>query len=564
MSPRWRGRLPRTIAAVVLLLLLAPGHASADKRYDANRFDVRISLQADGTTRVTETVEFRFEGGTFTQVTRELPLRRTDGIQVLGADLDGEAVAIGRDAGDRRLEVSRRENRVRAAWRFPPLDGTHTFSLSYVVRGLVQAGDGEDLLAWTVLPRDHDYRIAASRVTFEWPGAALLRSVTADGRPVDVGSQSASFELRGLGRDDSVTLRAAFAPGTAAPRPAGWQQREARRREMAPTWSTLAVSLFVVASALFFFAWIRSPRPTGREAFADTVPHQPGAMSPAMAGALTAGGGGPSTRHTIAAVLDLARRGLLRIEERPKGRWGSRQFIVRREAARGAHAALRPHEQAILDTVFTKKGQTEDEVEMSAVHGRLTSGSGRITRAVRQELSEAGLLDADRLRARRRLMTAATVVMVVGFVGILLTIPLAPEYGGWPVLVPLALEAASAIGFILAASLPAQSDAGLRQGARWQRYGAHLQQASRKGETASPISPDALPFAVAFGAAAAYAKALRERGMPLPAWFHPASLAPDEQGAAFVALMTTSAASGSASAGGAGGGAAGGGSSGAS
>lgn len=583
MRRRQAARTGWILGVALLLLWLIPGSARGDKRYDADRFDVQVRLDADGTTQVTETVVFRFEGGTFTQVSRVLPLRQTDGIEVLAAGLDEAAVGVGRDAGDRRLEVSRKDNRLRAVWRFPPLQGAHTFSLTYRVRGLVQRGDDEDVLAWAALPRDYDYRIARSRVTLQWPREARLRLLTANGEPLQPGAEGAAVELGGLGRDRSVTLRATFDPGTAAPTAAGWQQRAAFRRQVAPTWAGLAAALFAVATVLFWLFWARSPRPAGREAFGpETVPYPPGEVPPAIAGALVAKGGGLSTLHLMGGVLDLARRGVLRIEEQPKGRWGSRTFVVRREGgksaqgsqalmgaegpgraggAEGPHGPLRPHERVMLESLFVKKGRAEHEVALSAVLTRLTRGSGPITRAVRQELTAAGLIDHDRLRSRRRMITATLVVLFAGLASLLLPIPLADEHGGWPFLLPLALIASSLVGLALAASLPAQTDEGLRQGERWKRYGSYLHRVARKSETTAPISADALPYAAAFGAAAAYAAAMQRRGSPMPAWFQAASVAADQQRAAFVALMTATVTSGGAGGAGGGGGAAGGGSS---
>lgn len=556
------GRPPWLVGAALLLWVLSGGIAQAEKRYDADRFDVQIRLRSDGTTQVTETVAFRFEGGTFTHVTRDLPLRRTDGIEVVSADMDGTATLPGGN-GATRLETSRRDNRLRVVWRFPATQGLHTFSLVFVVRGLVEAAGTEDVLAWAALPRDHDYRIARSRVTLEWPASARLLSLEAGGRPMKRADRSASLELQDIGRDDSVTVRATFGAGSAAPRPPGWQERAALRRQAAPSWLTLAAALLVVVTSVFWVAWARSPRPSGAEAFGTEEVRPPGDLPPALAGALSSRGGGPSTAHLVGALLDMARRGLLRIEERPPGRWGSRTFVVRRQEAGEAHGHLRPHEHVLLERLFTRKGRLEAEVEMRSVPTRLAGASGDIATSVRRELVDAGLLDPDRLRSRRRMMTAAALVLGAALVAAALAIPFADRYGAWPFLSALALAVSSIVGFVLAASLHAQTDEGVRQQERWRRYAAHLHKAGRKDAAATGVSLDALAYASAFGAAAGYAKTLLRLGAPLPPWFHAAGAASEQQHAAFVALMTTTAASGSSgttSAGG-GGGAAGGGAS---
>ena len=79
-----RASLRSLVLLAALLLIAAP--AAAAKSYVADRFDVRIRMLDSGAMEVVETVIFRFEGGTFTYVFRELPRRRTDDIEIVSAD----------------------------------------------------------------------------------------------------------------------------------------------------------------------------------------------------------------------------------------------------------------------------------------------------------------------------------------------------------------------------------------------------------------------------------------------------------------------------------------------
>ncbi len=544
----------RLLLLLLPLLMLLPASAFGAKQYEAERFDVQLRLQDDGTAIVTETVVFRFEGGTFTRVTREVPLRRTDGIEVVEARLDDEIVGRGRGAGPTRLEVSRHDNDLRIIWRFPLTEGTHRFTLTYLVRGLVERTPGEDALAWTVLPRDHEYRILSSRITFEWPASARLRQLEAGGRSVAAGEGGAAFDLPGLAPEESVTLRAAFAPGTAAAEPPRWQQRAERHRRAASMWIAVAAGVFVGFAGLLWLLWVRSPRPGGKEAFgAITVSEPPEALPPVMAGGLVSGSGSASARHAMAGLVDLASRGLLQIEERPPRRWRSREFVIRNLGDRAAWSPLRPHEQALLHVAFTKKGKTEHEVPMALVGRRMVGSLRAINRAAREEMLAAGLLDANRLQARRHLGIAALVVFGLGLIFVPAGVLLLEQYGAWPFLVMAAFDAAGFVGILLAASLRPHSDEGLRQAQRWKRYGAYLRRAARKDEANVPVSSGALPYAVAFGAAAQYARALRQRGEALPAWFNAANLAAAERADAFVAMMGASSWSGTTSSSGVGG-----------
>ena len=69
------------------------------KSYSADRFDSTVRVLPDGTLEVTETVVFRFQDGTFREVFREIPTRRTDGIEVVRAEMQGEPLPFGTEIG---------------------------------------------------------------------------------------------------------------------------------------------------------------------------------------------------------------------------------------------------------------------------------------------------------------------------------------------------------------------------------------------------------------------------------------------------------------------------------
>src|SRR5688572_7339145 len=100
---------------VAALLVLTATVSAAAKEYHAARFDSRIEVQQGGSLRVTETIEFVFTDGTFREVFRAIPTRRTDGIEFVSAAMDGTVLPEGDGPG--QVEV-RRDNSFRVTWHF--------------------------------------------------------------------------------------------------------------------------------------------------------------------------------------------------------------------------------------------------------------------------------------------------------------------------------------------------------------------------------------------------------------------------------------------------------------
>jgi hypothetical protein len=156
-------------------------------------------------------------------------------------------------------------------------------------------------------------------------------------------------------------------------------------------------------------------------------------------------------------------------------------------------------------------------------------------------------------------------LLLLGAAGLFVAaVALVPQYRGWPLIVPAAVIVVALVGFIFQGATTQLSDAGERAGERWRAYQKHLKEVAREQAHLGAESPSGvLPFAVALGLAAVWAKFAKSRPSLVPAWFQ-AEAASDASGSfyAFVAYGG-SPGGGHGGGGGAGGGAAGGGGSGA-
>jgi hypothetical protein len=182
------------------------------------------------------------------------------------------------------------------------------------------------------------------------------------------------------------------------------------------------------------------------------------------------------------------------------------------------------------------------------------------------ELAEAGFTDAARIAHRRRYMMAGIGQMILAGLAALACIPLVPEFGGWPLLVPLGFVLGGLAALLAMSAQTPLSNDGVRRADHWHAYKQHLKDpqgiATRWGSS-GPAEARILPYAVALGLASAWARFMKKGRAQAPSWFHAASQ--QDAGPAFSVFIAASGAGAHGGGGsGGGGGAAGGGASGAS
>ena len=545
------------LCAAVLFATVAAAHA---KSYSADRFDSHIRVLPNGSIEVTETIVFRFESGTFSEVFRDIPRRRTDRIEVIRGAFDERTLPFGTAPGE--LEVSER-SKLRVRWHLPqPVsESTHTFTLTYRVDGVVYQTDDGDLFNWRALPGEHNYRIRDSAITVEHPvapsGPPRVKPSRAGQVDVDSRSDLTSVSAQSLRNNGWIEVALTFPAGSLIASAPAWQQAERNADALAPRWMMAALIVLGAGLMLWFFWWQRYDTPHRTATAVETLFSPPDDLKPAIAGSLSSNGR-VNLEHAMGTIFNLADCGEIAIREEAKGMLGQRNFVLERRRGR----PLAGHEQAVLDLVFIHKGQQQTTVPLNTARQRLTSGFKTFKKHIVDEMTTAGLVDRDRKAMHTRLGVMATVILVFALVLLGACAALVDEYRGWPLLVPGALIAVAFLGFTMMGATTPLSNEGVRRGERWRAYRRHLKDvAKHEASLASPSPNGVLSLAIALGLASAWAKLLKSTPGLVPAWFHAfASSGDDGAFPAFVAYGGATAASGH----GGGAGAAGGGASGAS
>jgi hypothetical protein len=560
-APMTRKLLPILIFLLFSLFVASP--VLAAKSYYAERFDVLIDIQENGSAIITETVEFHFEGDPFTFAFREISARNTDGITFLNASMDGVVLPEGTQAGQVEVEPG---DPLEVTWHFPPTTNkSHVFVVMYRAEGIIRTG-AADTFIWRAIPEEHEYSIAYATVTLTYPSQApLLEEPTLDR---DFNSTEAENRItlttNGLNEDTDLTLTARFAPSSLTQTAPQWQQHQAQVDAAAarvfPTGSIAGI-LTILLGSLGLFTYARA---NGRELTISPVvsnANPPAAVPPAVIGKLSGQASG-----FMGTIFDLAQRGVLEVNEE-KGSWGTKKHVLTRKTTQ---VALLPHEQGLLDAIFKA---AETQVNLSEVAGRLSDKSKLFDEPLEQELIQRAWLDPER-KSKRTMLTASGVIMLFValalFIASLIGINMMLDNLNL-VMVFAVLAGISAGAFLLsiglmiyAAAFSILTPSGEEQAARWKGFAEYLKQVSKGKEPA--IRPDYferyLAYAAVFGLGTKWAQYFQKLGgVPLPIWFH-AAAGNDANFGAIVAVMSSSDSAG-ASAGGGGAGASGGGSSGA-
>ena len=519
-----------------LLLLVTLAVPAAAKSYTAERFDSRIRILPDGAIEVTETIVFRFEDGTFRFVERDLRPRRTDGIEIVSAEMDGRLLPFGDQSG--QVEV-RRRSRIDVRWRFAPRSGsTHTFVLRYLARGVVQKTPTGDRLEWPALPTEHRYRIDSSEIVIDTPaplaGGPALETRRVDRARAEAGDGRVRILANGIRANGWVKTRLDFADGAIIAAAPNWQQRQQFARALAPRWATAAGVILVVG--LIFLMALRqqydSPRKDTGYSGSSRLDTPPDELRPAVAGAV-ASNGSVSTEHAMAVLFSLADRGAISIVEDPR-KWGQRHFTLHRKKAGPILAA---EEAGLLKIAFHGRYGDEESVSLSSARSRIQRHLSTFGEPVREELRALGLFDRDRMHVRARYLVLSASLLILALVLMGPAVYFSRTYSGWPFLIPAAIATIAGIGFIFYGALTPLSNEGVRRAEGWRAYQRYLKDvASDRVQLLRESPARLLPFAVALGLAGAWSKYMKHHPQNVPVWFQALGTAGDDGGfPAFIA-----------------------------
>ena len=497
----------------------SPAEQVSEKSWDFERFDVDIVLNPDSTYTVRETQVVNFHGS-YSWLNRDLSTQRAQFAEgttygrvrvrdIAVYNLDGTPY----DEGSWSVEEYAGGKTVRV--EFEARDEQRGWIIEYTMSGALIFAEGHDRLYWNAVSIYREVPVKTSTITVRLPQGTDMGAVEAT-QYVDIHNPPSTYDT-GVEGDTLMWTVKDIAPYTTftidVSLPKGivsvpWQYR--RTCGIAVVASSGV--MFAVVLLAMLFLWWRKGRDLGRTGTAMVRYDPPDGLTPAMVGMLAHER--PRVEDITATIVDLARRGYLRIIEMEK-----RSLIRVMEYAfrrlRQDYDGLLPYEKVIMQGLFS----SGDFVTEKDLHDNFYVRIPTIHAEVGDEVVSRKLFDRDPQRVRRAYYIAGAVLAVLPPVAALVS----PQYVdmGW-LLVPLyAFIPVGVVVALIGRFMPRRS----REGSRLYEHvmGFREYMATAEGEELERMTPESfqanLPFAMVLGVAEAWARKFKDIYTTPPEWF---------------------------------------------
>jgi uncharacterized membrane protein YgcG len=400
---------PRYLAAVWLLAIGSNSHGAEMILL----FDSDITIHADSSMQVTETIRVRAEGTQIRRgIFRDFPTRYKDR---LGNALrvSFEVLSAKRNGITEPYHTEKLSNGIRvlmgSAERL--LDpGDHEYQLTYRTSHQLGYFENHDELYWNVTGLGWDFAIAEARARVSLPEAVRAEQLTIEGYTGPRGSTDQNYRSELFNGVAHIATKGPLAPREGLTLVVTWPKGIVAE----PSWLAKFIrllrdnaGLIVVLTALatgvtyLLFAWNRA----GRDPEAGVVIPRyepPKGFSPASIRYVNKMG--YDKKAFTAALLNLAVKGLITIER------SSDDYTLRRLAPRGEPGQLAAGEKVLLEELFRRGSKLKlDDIN----HGPISRAITAHTAALKRDYYKKYFLTNATLLIPAWLILGISVILVV-------------------------------------------------------------------------------------------------------------------------------------------------------
>ncbi len=512
------------ILSSVLLVSFSPPASAQQKSKEFKKFYSDIVITPDGKVDVTENITCKFIGGPWHGIYRNIPVEYA-GPRGMNYSLFLDIKSI-RDENGRPLKYeSGRERQYRKLKIFIPDadNSTRTISIEYVVTDALRFFDDHDEFYWNITGDEWNDPIESAGAHIVFP--STISNLRAKAYTGSYGSRAsdATTEINGTGVDvntngplgmhEGLTVAVACEKGVFK-EPSAF---DTFWRYLRSNWP-LVIPVFAFLG-MFRLWWTKGRDPRLRPIAAQYEP--PDKLTPGEVGTLI--DNSVDMRDITASIVDLAVRGYLLIEEKKVdhllGLTHTTEYVFHLKKARAEWAALKPHEQQLLDGIFSI-GNAGDVVALSELHNRFYTSIPPIKNSIFGSLVGSGYYSRrpDSVRSNYILLGIITgIILIWGGTAV------AAKMGMAPLPFVIAGILSGAIILVFAWFMPARTQSGARalEGILgFEDFLAHVEADRFNRMIKTPeMFEKFLPFAMALGVEKNWSNAFQNIYTQPPQWY---------------------------------------------
>jgi len=522
------------LVAIGLLAIGQPAQAQTKTLY-WDGWDTTLTILPNGDLHVLERQRINFTDGTFTFGFREIPLAKTGGI--VGISVSEPGVGVYSEGGFSKqpftFDATQNGGDLSIRWYFPPTaNQIRTFDIAYTVKDALRVYDTGDKLQWQAIATDRDFRIQEASVTVVLPAGAQFQLIDSAGVAATWGQSpdgtGVTFLANGsMSPSDSLEVGIEFTHGIIPNEAPAWQEEfdnenlydENVRPFVEIGLGLLALMLMIGGPALVFLLWYMRGRDPQVGPVPEYLSEPPDGLPPGVLGTLI--DEKADMRDVVATIVDLGRKGALRIEETNKKGWlglGSADFVFRKQEA---DVSLSTVESAVMGGIF-KGGKST--VDLSDLRNKFYTTLPKIQSRLYKEMETRELFrkNPDSTRKLWRGIGFALVALGIG-IGVVLGALLSKYTTMFPCLLGGMVVTGIAV-IIAGGAMPAKTVKGSEAAARWMAFKVYLQRIDKIEDLkkVAELFEQYLPYAIAFGIRDSYVrKFAAEPSTPVPIWWVP-------------------------------------------
>ncbi|BCX02567.1 MAG: hypothetical protein KatS3mg053_0505 [Candidatus Roseilinea sp.] len=513
------------LLAVAVVLTPAVVHAET-KSLVWTRLDTEIEVQPNGDLKITETNVIDFTSGTFSWGFRDIELSRVTDVRDIVVTESGQPLET--------EIVYTDDNKLRIKYYFlrPARDEQRTFVLNYTVVGATRYYDAGDQVFWAaVYPERNGFAVQNARAVVRLPAGATATNAEVYGVRADVKGLGESVvvaeALQPIPSGDQMEIRVQFPHGIITGGPPPWQRAYDERRRFEETEKPRYDFFTLLAALLIFFggpalaAVLYYTR--GRDPNVGLIAQyltEPPDVPPGVAGTLideTA-----DMQDVVATLVDLARRGVLTMKEKPVEALGGALTVTDWTFAPGENfgkVGLRPFEQKLVDALQLNQG----ERVLSSFRNNFYARLPELQNALYDELVRAGYYNHAPNATRSTYQSLAMIIGVIAALAFCASIALLSELTDYAICLPIALGVTAAAFFLIARNMPARTRKGADMRMRAEAFKRYLQNIEKYTDVkeSKDLFEKYLPYAVAFGLEHSWTKKFAAVDAPMPPWYVP-------------------------------------------